>query len=85
MFDRLELHRFILVTWSFATVFGQRVTWHSPSLGEMFYLKCDEGNNILKRIDTFLHMLEGSKHVHFEKHVPKVSTKKFLGDALTPH
>ena len=50
MFDRLELHGFILVTWSFATVFGQHVTWRFPSLGEMFYLKSDEEHNILKRI-----------------------------------
>lgn len=60
MFDRLELHRFILVTWSFATVYGQRVTWRFPSLGEMFYLKSDEEHNILKRIyNSLLYM-----HMH---------------------
>lgn len=51
------LHAKHVVTWSFATVFGQRVTWRFPSLGEMFYLKSDEEHNILKRIyNSFLYM-----------------------------
>ena len=44
----------------FATVYGQRVTWRFPSLGEMFYLKSDEEHNILKRIyNSLLYM-----HMH---------------------
>ena len=137
--DSNSLHGFILVTWSFATVFGQRVTCRFPSLGEMFYLKSDEEHNILKRIYNsllYMHMhckcidseswqesispatrsnqatrfhgivsswlpstkfgvicfewcvfstsKDPSTSLHFEKHVLMVSTKKFLGDALTP-
>ena len=53
MFNRHRLYVFTPVSWAFATVFGQLVTWNCSSLGEIFCLKCNERNNFSKLIYSF--------------------------------